>query len=291
MKLLRIIGLVMFFLTSAAFAWYRVFQTSSIDTVPPVITFTNNSITTSVSTPKEELLKGVSAFDQKDKDVTSEVVLEKMSGITNGGKRTITYAVSDSSYNVAEKERELIYSDYTPPRFSLTKPLIFVIGTDVDVKRYLTVADCFDGDLTDKIRFEEPDVYFGESETSYNINYIVTNSAGDTATLPVTVDFRYPDYDKDKTPQISLSQYIVYIKAKAYFDEKSYLDSVSIGDNQYILKDGLQNGLGGNEISKNMITVQSNVNLREAGTYEVRYSLTTQDSYTGYTKLIVVVEE
>jgi hypothetical protein len=291
MKLLRISGLIIFLLSAVAFTFFQIYKASSSDTSGPVFACKEEYINTSVNTTKEELLKGVTAFDKRDKDVTDTVMIEKLSSFINTGKRKISYTAYDSSNNVTKWERELEYTDYTPPRFSLTKPLIFAVGDQENIIRYMSVFDCIDGNLSDKIRYEEPEDDFGETEGAYQLKFIVTNSAGDTAYLPATVEFHYEDYDnKEKIPQIILSNYLIYLQTETSFDSKSFLSGVKIDNKQYSILQNQQGSPSGLTISQDKIGVRSEVNMHEPGTYEVVYSMKTEEGYIGTTKLLVVVE-
>lgn len=292
MKLLRIAGLIVFLLSSLSYGSYKFYENNYVDYMGPEITCQSDSITVSVKATEEELLQGVKAYDQEDGDVTKSIMIEKISKLTDSDTRTITYAAFDSSNNVTKFERELIYADYTPPRFSLSKPLNFIIGEQDDIIQYMQVTDSIDGDLSDKIRYEEPDYFFGQSEGSYEIKFQVTNSAGVSVVLPAEVEFHYPSYESsNKIPEIILSEYLIYLKAGDSYDAKSYLQKVKIGNKEYSITDNQLGVSNSNTISKNRISVQSKVNTREPGVYEVDFSMTTDDGYTGTTKLLVVVEE
>lgn len=291
MKLLRIIVLVIFVFSTISFTWYKNYETFILDKTGPEITYIGDSITVSIDATEEELLEDVTAIDQEDGDVTKSVIIEKISKLALG-KRIITYAAFDSANNVTTKERELIYLDYTSPRFSLSKPLSFYVGAYDDILNYMEVSDCIDGDLTDKIKFEMPSMLYGEKEETFNVKFQVINSIGDTAVLPATVEFKYPMLDSlDKIPEIILKEYLIYLKLGESCNAREYLEKVKIGQKEYsFIEDqpGVANGL---TISKNSIIVQSNMNLREPGIYDINYSMTTADGFKGTTKLLVIVEE
>jgi hypothetical protein len=289
MKVLRIAGLVIFMLSLVAFVGFDRYEAYRKDTLEPEITFENDSLTVSVNATEQELLQDVTAFDQKEGDVTASVIIEKISKFTSPGKRTITYAAFDSSNNVAKKDRESVYSDYTAPRYSLSQPLIFNVGED-DILKYLTVTDCIDGDLSGNIKYDEKSYTFGDYEGTYETKFMVTNSAGDTAYLPVDVEFRYPGYEKSEyIPKLLLKEYLVYCKMGKAFNAWNYIDKVLLGNTTYTILPGVADGV--TTISRSNISVKSNVNIGQAGVYEVNYSMTTEEGYTGNTKLIVVMEE
>lgn len=272
MKLLRIAGLSLFLLAAISYTGYRVYEESIIDEVVPVITDGSDSIIASVNITNEDLLRGVVAKDDKDGDVTNSLMIEAVSDFVGPGERIITYAAFDSNNNIAKQERKLVYTDYIPPRFSLSKPLRLSVGDQDHILDYLKVWDCIDGDLSDKIKFDEPDYSFGTTVDTYQIEFQVTNSAGDTAYLPTEVEFYNAAYSDNKnSPEILLKEYLIYIKKGEGFDPKSYLKGSSIGN---------QN-----------IVVSSNVNKNKPGVYNVEYSMMSQNGYSGTTKLVVVVEE
>ncbi len=289
MRALRITGLVIFLLSSIAFLGFKQYKAYSKDNEGPEITYQSDSISVSVNASEQDLLQEVTAFDKVEGDVTASIMIEKISKFTSPGKRTITYAAFDSSNNITKRERELVYTDYISPRYSLSQPLIFNVG-DVDILKNLTVSDCIDGDLTSNIKYDEQDYTFGDFEGIYEMKLQVTNSAGDTAYLPVEVEFRYPSYEKSEfIPKILLKEYLVYCKIGEAFNAWSYLDKVLVDQEGHTVQSSLTNG--GRMISKGDISLDSNVDMRQAGVYQVKYSMTTEDGYTGTTKLIVVVEE
>ncbi len=291
MKILRLSGLIVFLFSFAVFTWFRISEVKSSDTTGPVFDCKADSLAVSVKTTEEDLLEGITAYDQKDGDVTDTIMIEKLSGFITAEKRKLTYAAYDSSNNVTKYERELTYTDYTPPRFSITKPFSFSVSGQDSITGYLTATDCIDGDLTDKITYEAPNEIMGQSVGTYEVKFFVTNSAGDTACLPVTVEYHYTDADNaDRVPEIELSDYLIYIKTGTAFNPRSFLKGVKIGAKQYSIQTNQSIPAADNVISQDRITVKSGVNQKEPGVYEVNYSM-TEDGFQGTTKLLVVVEE
>jgi hypothetical protein len=294
MKILRITGWVLFILSAVTYLGYKKYEKSTSDTEGPVIQFTSDSIETSINAAKADLLQGVTAYDNKDGDVSDTLLIESISKFTNSRKRIITYAAFDSHKNITKRERELTYTDYVPPRFSMSKPLVFAIGDVANIIDGMTVLDCIDGDLTDKIRYEQPDITFGISSGIFPFEFRVTNSAGDTAYLPVEIEFYYPNAQGiDLVPQIHLSDYIIYKKEGDLIDPASYLKEISIGDKTYSFGTGQESGTGAGiaQIDINRVKISSDVNIKEPGFYKIVYSYQTENGYTGTTKLFVVVEE
>lgn len=289
MKLLRLAGLVVFILSSAAFSFYRLYERYSIDSAGPDITFPTDTIYTEVNVSEDVLLEDVRAFDEKDGDVSDSLIVENISKFVSPGKRIITYAAFDDSNNVTKKERYLVYTDYKSPRFSLSKPLSFIIGDYIDIIEYMTVYDCIDGDLSNNIRYELMDDNFGEIESEFKVKFWVTNSCGDTSYLPVTVEYHYPGYNI-LTPVISLDDYIIYIDKGSKFYPDKYPKGFIVGGNEYSFLEQSTHIVNGKSISKSMIRINSNVNTDVPGVYYVNYMLTIDDGLTGNTRMIVVVE-
>lgn len=75
------------------------------DRMSPVIRFEEGELIYSEGMEESALLEGVSAVDDRDGDITDAVIVEKVSTTANGNV-IVTYAVTDSSNNVAKKSRE-----------------------------------------------------------------------------------------------------------------------------------------------------------------------------------------
>ncbi len=295
MKLLRIAGLSLFLISALTFAGYRGYEAGQNDYLAPVIEFEGDCITAEVKVTEQELLRDVKAFDTKDGEVTDSLLIESISDFVGPGERIITYAAFDSFNNVAKRERRLIYTDYIPPKFSLLKPLRFAKGEAVDLLENLRAFDCIDGDLSENIKYDEPDYYFGTTEDAYTIEFKVTNSAGDTSSLPVEVEFYNPAYNEERfAPKLLLKDYLVYLKEGDPFDPAYYLKSVTMDEKEYGFQEDSDIGYGQiskDTISKKSVLMTSNVSMRKPGIYKVKYSMQAQNGYTGTTNLLVVVEE
>lgn len=81
-----------------------------VDKEPPVINFGHN-ISFSDELSEEELLRGVTARDSVDGDVTDSIVLESVSLNDEDATVVVTYAARDNSNNVARASRILEYSN------------------------------------------------------------------------------------------------------------------------------------------------------------------------------------
>lgn len=100
------IALIGVFVADAALIAASAFLYLNLDRTAPVISFADNDsrLVYTESMSDEELLEGVSAFDDVDGDVTKSLLVEKVSE-TADGNVIVTYAAIDLSNNVAKKSR------------------------------------------------------------------------------------------------------------------------------------------------------------------------------------------
>ena len=272
MKLARIASIVFFICSALLFGFCMVTNQSGIDKNGPVITLDQDEIQVSIYDDKSVLLTGITAVDSKDGDVTDSLVVEGISNYIESGRRKYTVVAFDSDNNISRVTRELVYTDYQAPRFSLSGPLRFAFS-DNDYTAGLTASDCIDGDLSSKIRITYDDGFSYGVAGEYKLTYTVSNSGGDAIQLPVTVEF-YNSGDEISGPQIELHSYLVYIKVGQAVNPSAYIKDVS----SY-----------GLEISN--LNIENAVNSSEPGVYEVVYRAVDSEGQTGTARLIVVVEE
>lgn len=309
MKNIRRLILVVFVVTLIAFGVYTGGSYIKKDTEGPVITCDKDVITASIEDTDQTLLKGVKAVDGKDGDVSDSLIIESMQ-MTENQECSVVYAAFDSFNNVSKASRTVKFEDYRPIHFSFSKPLRVVLGANEEILKRVSANDCIDGDITNRIKvvnkMEDSD-YKGAGIYEYELQ--ASNSIGDTAVLPVSVEFYADSYEERLFhPNIYLSKYVVYIKKDSSFSPKDYLDSVGIGSDLYVFDENIgsdesmekidspaqETNKNGQKISGvisyDSVKYQSNVKTSEPGIYTVEYSCTTKDKYTGTTQMIVVVE-
>lgn len=271
--------LVITVLCCLGFAAYLVYTRQIADNTPPEISFTSDLLEVSVEASEDDLLAGVSALDAKDGDVTNSILVEGISGLSSDQLAIVTYAAFDKAGNVAKSQRTLRYTDYHSPRFSLSAPLIFRSGSSFDLLKFISAEDVMDGILDNRIKAT---LVRGEGalneEGIYEVEFRVTNSMRDTAYLTVPVEI-YPVGLYNAT--VTLTDYLIYVQPGDLFDYNDYLDTLQVGTETISLS---------SIPSDVSVSYNSDVNLNTPGTYSVTYTL-KKGSYTGYTRLIVVVEE
>ena len=77
-KMQRVI-LALFILTLLAFCGLRIYRRLTVDVTPPVITCSTDSIDVSVTAGEEALLQGVMASDDRDGDLTDQILIKGVS--------------------------------------------------------------------------------------------------------------------------------------------------------------------------------------------------------------------
>lgn len=286
MKKKNLLLLVPITLSAALFLGYRAWDGIQTDKTPPQISIAEESLQVSVSAPKSALLKGVTAQDNQDGDVTDSLLVEKISMVDGDGTIEVSIAAFDGSGNVSKILRTARYTDYQGPRFSLNHSLTFAYGSNFDLLATIDATDPLDGNIQHRIRATSLDNTAVNSVGNHEVEFRVTNSLGDTVrmTLPVTV------YAADAYGlELDLKNYLVYLKPGSSFDADHYLDTVRRGLNSVSLTDGIP--------SNYSIRTSGEVNTSRPGVYPVDYTVTyiqpTVDGtqyISGIARLIVIVE-
>lgn len=86
-----------------------VFALGRQDREAPVITFGENELTYQAENSFDSLLEDVKAKDNKDKDISDKVFVDRVIETTDGQHAVVIYGVMDSSNNVATAKRTVKY--------------------------------------------------------------------------------------------------------------------------------------------------------------------------------------
>jgi hypothetical protein len=229
-------------------------------------------IEVSLKATDEELLKGVTAYDEKDKDLTDKIIIESISRFTEKGICKVIYAVCDSDNNVAKATRMIRYKGYESPKFKVVGNLCFSLYEHIDISGHIKATDSLEGGITNKIVITSDD-YSTSIAGAFSLNASVTNDKGDSSSikLPLIVE----DVPLS-APKIELKEYLVYAKKGKKIDFKSYI----------------VNALDFQELSlKEQVTVESKVDFNKPGTYNVHYYVTDSLGVRGHSVLTVIVGE
>lgn len=289
MKIRRWPYLLLILLCLLLFGVYRAVGQLRADTQAPKISIDSQLLQVSVTDDKSALLQGVSAKDNVDGDVTASLVVESTRLLEKDGTITVTYAAFDKAGNVAKASREVQYTDYASPKFSLTGPLVFVQDSNFDVLSVINAQDVLDGNIQHRIRATSLDETSIAMLGNHQVQFRVTNSLGDTVeqVLPVEV---YPAGTYDAA--LTLTQYLIYLPTGSAFRAEDYLGEFTLNRETTSLRSGLP-------LNYSLRTTGA-VDAQTPGVYPVAYTVTyarvneanpdNSQHYSGYSKLIVVVE-
>lgn len=295
MRKIRIFTVVVFLMALAATGLYRIQSRSGRDHTGPVITMDSDTVTVTTAATEEELLAGVTAQDSRDGDVSGTLLVESMSNFIEKGRRNVTIAAFDSDSNVTKTTREVIYSDYASPQFSLEVPLRFSVGSN-NIFDGIRARDMLDGDVTDKIKTSADCYVDTMTPGEYPMVFTVSNSAGDVAELSVNVEIYEPEEEYGK-PQFFLSQYLVYTTVGVPVNPWDYVQQISYGGTDFIRgEDGVLRDPYAAEgqpitfVAENEVEISQDVDYNTPGIYQITYRFSLDGSGTGSIPLIVVVE-
>lgn len=181
-----ILEICLIILVVVAFGAYFVHHHLEANNSAPVITIAEGSDKFSVKATEEDFLRGVSAEDEEDGNVTDSIIIESISQLYNGNKRSIVYVAFDSNNHVTKLEREIKYTDYKAPKFLNDTYITVPTGAAAEILNELKASDVIDGDISSQIKLEVNSVQRG-IPGKYPVRATVTNSCGDVVTKDVVV--------------------------------------------------------------------------------------------------------
>lgn len=127
-----------------------------------------------------------------------------------------TAVESTAGTKEAEMEEEAF------PQFVIKKRPVCYTGTKPDLKKYISVSDKTDGDLTDKVKVTSGKLKTDEAGL-YPVTLEVTNSLGNTASYNMFMNVVEKSESK---AAIKLKKYSITLNKNAEFDPEDYVDSV-----------------------------------------------------------------
>lgn len=266
MRTVERITVLLFAAVLLAFLGVKAYGIFIKDTKPPVISCDSDEIEVPVRVTDKALLKGVTATDKRDGDLTDKIIIQGITQLLTDNTARITYAVFDSAGNMATCQRTIRYTDYEKPHFVLSRPLIYRVGSQISVLDRLSAVDSANRDISKNIRVTAQNVNTSY-EGSYTMTVQVCNSMGDVAslTLPVIIS-----NDAARHQCVELSEYIVYQSAGQNFNPYNYVQKVS--------------DVAGSTATSAEVEIVSNVEPDLPGVYEVSY---TYQNYTVYQTVVV----
>lgn len=272
MKYIRASVFIGFLIVLAFFIVYEDYLARHTDTSYPVISFDTDTISLSVTSTNSDLLSGVTAYDRKDGDITSRVIVESISNFSSRGTSTVTYAVVDNDNHAVKARRTLAYTDYMSPRFHFQTDMRFEAGSSFNLLSLIGATDFIDGDISSKVKLISSELN-ASIPGVYKCQAQVTNSKGDVSYL----EFNVTITETASIPlDVELTDYLIYLKVGDAFNPVDYY------------KHSL---LYANEIETNGPRIVNGVSTKAAGTYKVYYYVEASDGAQGAAELLVIVED
>lgn len=201
-------------------------------------------------------LKEIKVDDTVNKDVVGDytITVTAFDSSNNQRTKTFTACVYETSYP------EIIYE--------LSGNTIEVpLNQEYDIKALFKATDKVDGDITNKIVFDE---FINDKLTEYDFNVNVTNNANLTTTKKIHI--KVVDLEAPKIELLTHQVILDYKTSFINFDFKAYIKEIT--DNQDIDYDNLK--------------ITHNIK-NETGTYEVNYKYSDGTSEVEETLEVILV--
>ena len=296
----RIFVVIFFIISVLLFGGYTLIRAVTVDRTLPIIEMDSDEVTISVKGGDAAILEGIKASDEKDGDITGNLFVESKSTFIEKGIFKATIAVADSDNHVTKVERKVTYSDYRSPQFTLTEPLKFLTTRenrdDLNIAESLRANDVVDGDISNKIKISSEYSINGYTTGDSHMEFIVTNSMGDTSKLPVTVNI-FSALEESGLPEIILSNYLINTPVGAGADIGALIEQIEYHNDTFRRgEDGnLYNGefdAEGNPImfDWSAIQIDTDADWNTPGVYEVKITFTDEAAnLSNFTRCYVVV--
>ena len=204
---------------------------------------------------EEKLLKGLEAIDKEDGDLTSQIIVDSISDFIEPAVISVSYSVTDSDKNTTVYKRKVLCSDYMSPTFTITKEPVCLLGKMPDIKKYLSVEDSADGDLTDKVKVTSVDMDTDKTGR-YPVTLEVKNSLGEQVSYRMYMLVKTSTSDQAR---IYLKQYSIRLEKNSTFDPEDYIAEVKNGYGETMYHPSLN--------------IENNVDISTPGIYPVFYQL------------------
>lgn len=301
----RIVVIFIFIITVAGYGAFSVYEKKHADQTRPVIEMDSPSIVISVKDEENAIFRGMTAYDEKDGDVSENFIVENLSNFYEKGKRTAYIAVFDYDNHVNKITRDVIYADYEEPVFELAAPFDYLIResasaiTIQELTEKMSVVDSIDGDLTGRLRLSSDYTMNAAKTGEYPMEFQVTTSAGYVSKLPVTVRI-YDEKEEAKSPSIKLSKYLINVEKGTDIEPGSYVKSLEIDgivykrseDSDIFVSETDEQNKETFTTDLSVVTIDaSSYDKETSGTYEIKYFLTDSEGDPGVARLYVVVRE
>ena len=281
MKLIKGLLIIALLLTIAV-TFYSRTPGEEMNEAGPIINSSLDPLTVSCDYTKEDLLKGLTAYDAEDGDITDRIIPGSFSLFKEKGVSEIDYYVYDSDNNCGRIKRDVVFSDYYSPKIGLSSPLVFYTkaASDRVVMNSLYGNDCLDGDVK-HIKVNSSTIDY-ETAGTYTISVSLINGFGDIATYDLPVHIITREFSG---LEIRLTENLIYLKTGSEFNPEDFVKEVELSHTEKLMP---QKDWG--------IKIKTDVDTSTPGVYEVRYRIRKENNavygnVSGTTWLTVIVED
>ncbi len=283
-KKIHIIRWLVCLLAIVAFVFYLQYTKTKQDISAPIFTVDEEMLEISTSAPEDTLLQGITAHDPEDGDVTASILVESIYGIQKDGTVTVTYAAFDRAGNVTKYQRPVRYTDYQSPRFTLKTSLSFPAGEGYEITNFVGAQDSTEGDISRRIRVTLSGDSAGLDQVgTHQVLLQVSNNLGDICRISLPIEiYKAGQYNA----VLNLKEYILYLSKGESFQREQFLSTIYYGGRELLLEGQLPENVH--------VETTGLVNRNIPGVYPISYTVTVDEGnyrYTGYARLLVVVEE
>ncbi|HIS26165.1 MAG TPA: hypothetical protein IAA57_04565 [Candidatus Pullilachnospira intestinigallinarum] len=271
MKYIRIAVIVLLACSLEIYGAGVVRERANRDPSMPVITSDRQVLEISTAYQEEDLLAGLTAYDEEDGDLTDQILVGEFSQFVEKGLANLSYVVFDSANQPASFSRQVRFTDYRSPILTLTEPLVFSRGETENTASRIGAQDVLDGDISSLVTETDSTVDY-QTPGAYTVSVEVSNSFGDVEaqTLPVHVTEA-----GSRELDIQLTEPLVYLTPGEAFDPYAYLA-------------GLLDA-SGETLDASLVEAESGVDPAAEGCYEVHYYADDGEGRNGETWLTVIV--
>ena len=130
MRYLRLFSVIFLIVSILFTVWANIYYLSTVNRDVPIIKNDIPFLEISVEDGKEALMKGLSAHDATDGDLTDKIMIASTSHFIEKGTVKVKYVVFDSHNNSTTLTRKVCYKDYYSPEFELKKAPDLLVEQD-----------------------------------------------------------------------------------------------------------------------------------------------------------------
>ena len=223
MKLIKI-GLIILLVLLVAYQALTDNRTQKNSGNSPIISSELDEIQIPCQYTKEDLLQGLTAYDVEDGYITENILIGGFSDFTEPGVSSLEYAVYDKEGNIAVFNRKVVFTDYVPPRVTMSVPWAFKATDNVYNIPSLSLegSDILDGDISKHILITSADLDFAKPG-KYTASVYLKNSFGDEVSMDLPIQILDPGQNGYV---IELTEPLIYVEKGETIHPEQYLAAV-----------------------------------------------------------------